>query len=137
MTESPHAMALWDSDKNEEAGLHLDKLTWGSNKKVNWLCQCCPKGQLRRWTAVDYSVALTKSGCPCCVGHRACECNSLQSLYPVIAAQWDYSKNIGAPADYPASSYKKVWWRDSKSWAVSYNQATNVLFTRKHKASFL
>ena len=126
VTESPHAMAHWDWEKNEEAGLHPSKLTCGSSKKPHWVCRCCPKGQLHRWTAAVCSLALTKSGCPCCAGRQACECNSLQSLYPAVAVEWDYSKNTGTPADYPASAIKTVWWRDSKrgSFLLSSNQRT-------------
>ena len=124
-------MAHWDWEKNEQAGLHPSKLTCGSGKKAHWVCRCCPKGQLHSWTAVISDVALKKSGCPCCVGRQACECNSLQSLYPAIASEWDYSKSTGTPADYPASSSKKVWWHNSKRG--SFLQSGNVR-TRNKKA---
>ena len=119
-------MAHWDWEKNEQAGLHPSKLTCGSGKKAHWVCRCCPKGQLHSWTAVISDVALKKSGCPCCVGHRACACNLLQSLYPAVAAEWDAIKNTGTPVDYLASSMKKVWWRNSKrgSFRQSGNQRT-------------
>ena len=114
VTESPHAMAHWDWEKNEEAGLHPSKLTCGSSKKPHWVCRCCPKGQLHRWTAAVHGVVLKNSGCPCCVGRQACTCNSLQSLYPAVVVEWDPSRNTGLLADYPASSGEKVWWRNSK-----------------------
>ena len=51
---------------------------------------------------------------------------SLQSLHPAVPAEWDYSKNTAVPADYPASSNKKVWWRNSKrgSFLQPGNQRT-------------
>ena len=51
VTESPHAMAHWDWEKNEQAGLHPSKLTWGSVKKTHWVCHT--DGQLlsRMWSS--------------------------------------------------------------------------------------
>ena len=41
-------------------------------------------------------------------------CNSLQSLSPDVAAEWDYTRNAGTPDDYPAYSGSKVWWYNDK-----------------------
>ena len=59
-----------------------------------------------------------QSGCPFCAGQAACTCNSLQALYPDIAAQWDYSKNEGQPSDFPGSSSYLAWWSSPQrgSW---------------------
>ena len=37
-------------------------------------------------------------------------CNSLQSLYPDTAAEWDYSRNQGQLSGYTASSHYLAWW---------------------------
>ena len=140
VTESPHAMAHWDSELNEQAGLHPDKLTCGSNKRAHWVCQRCSKGQLHRWTTRVNRVAQQHSGCPYCAGRQACVCNSLQSLYPAVAAEWDFSKNTGTPAEYTASCCEKVWWRNSKrgSFLQSINKRTWYKpRLPKIKASFL
>ena len=84
-----------------------------SSKVCNWICHCCPKGRPHRWQAPAYKVCLG-SGCSCCSGHRACICNSLQSLFPEVAAEWDLGRNPGTPADYPAGSGSKVWWYSDK-----------------------
>ena len=36
--------------------------------------------------------------------------NSLQSLFPDVAAEWGHSRNEGIPSDYTAYSGSKVWW---------------------------
>ena len=52
----------------------------------------------------------------------ACKCNSLQSCYPHVAADWDHAKNPGQPADYPASSTHIAWWCTAErgSWQQSH-----------------
>ena len=115
LTESqPDMMHLWDWKLNEEAGLDPSKLRCRSNKKAHWVCHKCPVGQPHRWQAtisnVYTSMLRGTSGCPCCEGRTACKCNSLQSLFPEVAAEWDYERNTGTPAEYAAQSTNKVWW---------------------------
>ena len=119
LTESqPDMMHLWDSKLNEEAGLDPSKLRCRSNKKAHWVCHKCPVGQPHKWQAavgdMYRSMSRGTSGCPCCVGQQACKCNSLQSLFPEVAAEWDYVHNEGTPAMYAALSNKKVWWCTSR-----------------------
>ncbi|KAL3130369.1 hypothetical protein ABBQ38_008195 [Trebouxia sp. C0009 RCD-2024] len=58
----------------------------------------------------------------------ACKCNSLQELYPVIAAEWDYSQEQGQPSDYPASSHTLAWWLTPQrgSWQQTITSRTGV-----------
>ena len=118
LTDSQHDMLkLWDWELNEEAGLEPGKLRCRSHKKAHWLCNRCPVGQPHRWQAtmndVYESVSRGTSGCPCCQGMQACKCNSLQSLFPEVAAEWDYERNQGTPADVAAHSRKNVYWYNS------------------------
>ena len=105
----PEVMQLWDWEANGRAGLDPSKLRCFSNKKANWICHKCPKGQPHRWQA-QISDVTRGSRCPCCAGMQACSCNSLQALCPTIAAEWDHTRNEGTPDDYPAHSHKEVWW---------------------------
>ena len=113
VTESQHAMKYWDWATNQEAGLDAQTLTCASAKKAHWICHKCPRSQPHRWTALVYNVC-KGSGCPYCRGYKPCICNSIQSLHPDIAAEWDYSKNEGTPDDFQAQSNKKAWWHNSK-----------------------
>lgn len=67
------------------------------------------------------------------------QCNSLPSLYPGIAQEWDYCKNDGDPGDYTASSNVVVWWksRDQKSWQQSVSSRTdNRLERHRNRATW-
>ena len=126
VANSQHAMTHWDWATNQEAGLDPHKVTWGSNRRANWICRKCPKCQPHRWSALVFHVCMYKTGCPSCQGKQACTCNSLQSLRPDIANEWDYSRNEGTPHDYTAHSGMKVWWDTSKrgSFEATINSRT-------------
>ena len=118
LTESRHEMLQhWDWGLNEQAGLDPGKLKCRSRKKAHWVCHKCPVGQPHRWqapvTRMYERSARGTPGCPCCTGMQACKCNSLQSLFPEVAAEWDYERNKGTPADVAAQSGRKVWWYNS------------------------
>lgn len=102
-----------DWNLNAKAGLDPSKITCSSRKRANWICHCCSKGQPHRWQAIVENV-FRGTGCPCCAGRQPCKCNSLQSLFPKIAAEWDYIRNKGTPDDYTAFSAIKVWWYSDK-----------------------
>ena len=115
-------LAEWDHRRNAANDFFPANITLGSAKQIFWLCHKCPAGQLHSWSAPPYSRAgRFKAGCPVCAGQVACRCNSLQALYPDIAAEWDYSNNTGQPSDYPASSDQPVWWSSPRrgSWQQS------------------
>ena len=105
----PEVMQFWDWETNGSAGLDPGQLKCSSHKKANWICHKCPKGQPHRWQAHIYRLTWG-TRCPCCAGKQACSCNSLQSLHPTTAAEWDHTRNEGTPDDYAASSNKEVWW---------------------------
>ena len=116
VTDSQHAMTCWDREQNKQAGLDPSELTCGSHKTAHWICPSCPKGQPHRWQSPTFVLSHKShgAGCPCCSGRQACVCNSLQSLHPDIAAEWDHDRNEATPADYTAHSRKLVWWYNSK-----------------------
>ena len=110
LTDSGHPMMQhWDWDLNDEAGLDPNKITCESVIKANWICHCCSKMQPHRWQARVEGV-YNGTRCPYCAGRKVCICNSLQSLFPELAAEWDHSRNKGNPNDYTAFSNSKVWW---------------------------
>ena len=107
-SKDPQGIALlaeWDHERNAMQANFPSNTTWQSAKPIFWLCCKCPAGQPHRWCTVPYQrTGRAKSGCPYCAGHTACKCNSLQALYPDIAAEWDYAKNKRQPCDHTASS---------------------------------
>ena len=96
----------WDYDKNNSLGFDPDTLTCGSHKKVWWKCE---KGH-----SYDLAIRIKNNGagCPYCSNHRLLKgYNDLETVYPNIAAEWNYAKNNGlSPSDVLFGSSKKVWW---------------------------
>lgn len=60
------------------------------------------------------------------MGSKFSKENSLLVKRPDIAAEWDYSKNIGLPQDYAVYSGKEAYWIDSfgHSWTTSISNRT-------------
>ena len=55
--------------------------------------------------------------------------NDLESQYPLVAKEWDYSKNDKKPSEITAKSNKKYWWVCSKcgnSWLTSVYVRTGM-----------
>ena len=108
-------LSEWDHERNAAEGILPSNTTLRSRKGVHWLCHQCPAGQLHRWVKrpdqrLD-KFGNQQRGCPVCAGHVACKCNSLQTHYPAVAAQWDHARNEGSPSDYPTCSGYNAWWR--------------------------
>ncbi len=122
----------WDYEANAQEGLQPEKIRLRSHKPVHWVCHKCPKGCLHRYRARPYHRTLSGSGCPCCSGHQACKCNSLQSLFPDVAQDWDFERNEGTPNDYTSRSVAIVWWKSAKrgSWQQSLNSRTQSKMAR-------
>ena len=120
----------WDHDRNAPQQNFPHNTRLRSSKQIFWLCTACPAGQEHSWSATPSNRSdKHKSGCPICAGCVACKCNSLQALYPDIAAEWDYAKNEGQPSEYTASSHHPVWWSSpqSGSWQQTINSRTKEL----------
>ena len=45
------------------------------------------------------------TGCPCCAGHKVCDCNTLEAVCPEVAADFDTEQN-GVSAAQVTSSTK-------------------------------
>ena len=102
----------WDYKRNDTCGAYPHNTTLRSSKQIFWLCNKCPAGQEHSCSAQPKSrTGRMQSGCPICAGKVACRCNSLQALFPDIAAEWDTQKNEGQPSGYTARSQHLAWWR--------------------------
>ena len=123
----------WDHDRNRESGDLPDNTSLGSSKLIWWQCHECPKGKVHSWQARASSRTSQKhpTGCPCCAGRKLCECNSLETVCPDIAADFDVEKNGVSAAEVTSSSSTKYSWLSDQPGAKkrSLNQRTN--YTRK------
>ncbi len=127
LTQSQHpAMLEFDFERNRRAGLDPDKITAGSNKMVHWICSKCPRGQPHLFAAQPFTRIGNNSGCPCCDSRKACICNSLQSLYPALAAEYDTARNGVGPEQVLPGSRKVAFWKDASghTWEQSPFQRT-------------
>ncbi len=89
-------------------GLLPNHVTAHSNKKVVWICD---KGHSYEATP---DKRVNGGGCPYCNNRRLLVgYNDLQTTYPDIAGEWNYSLNEGTPRDYTYRSTFKAHWKCS------------------------
>lgn len=93
----------WHPTKNErEPG----EFTTGSSYKAWWKCA---EGPDHEWRAT-ITDRVKGRGCPFCAGRKASVTNSLERLYPEVAAEW-HARNPATPAETVATSDDFAWWR--------------------------
>jgi len=122
-TLAPLLAAEWNFSLNKN--LKPDEIRLGSAKKVWWLGKCG-----HEWQATPLSRSgKDKTGCPFCSGRRVLQgLNDLLSTNPLLAAQWDFNKNIGlTPSQINKGSDKKVWWLGEcgHNWQASIKARVN------------
>ena len=130
----------WDHTRNAACGNYPHNTKLKSNKQIYWLCSKCPAGQEHSWSApASKRTSHKPTGCPLCARQVACRCNSLQALFPAIAAEWDYRKNKSEPSDYTPGSKHLAWWYTPQrgSWQRSIHARTGNMLkqsaTLKHR----
>lgn len=103
-TLNPKLAEQWDDLKNGE--LTPNDVTVRSNKIVHWICM-----QGHTWQA-SIGNRRKGQGCPKCAGNILVQgVNDLESQKPLIAAEWDYSKNWpNTPRDVSSFSKTYAWW---------------------------
>ena len=123
----------WDHDRNSNNGNFPDNTTLGSNKFICWHCHACPKGKKHSWQASPNSRTTGKkaSGCPCCVGRKLCQCNSLETVCPDVAADFDITKNGVSPAEVTSSTHTKYSWLSDEPGAKKRTVNQRTSYTRK------
>lgn len=110
-----------ESQYSENNTIAFKDLSYGSNKKVNWVCE----------DGHEYSQTVDKKttrnfGCPFCSGRYATKENNLALAYPEIAKQFDAEKS-GTTADkVTPKSNLLMWWNCEKghSYKTSPNKKT-------------
>ena len=125
----PPELDEWDYERNNTEGFYLNDTTLGSHRLVHWICSQCPRGQPHRWRAPPYSRVGHGTGCAVCVGMQSCVCNSLESLFPSVAAELDVDRNGFAASEVTAQTHQKVWWRNTQrgSWRQAVDARTTYL----------
>ena len=120
----PNLVTEWDYDKNNTLGIYPDKIRYGSNKKVWWICQ-----HGHEWCASVASRTNKQSGCPVCAGQKVLVgFNDLATLNPKLALEWHPTKNGDLkPSDVTQGSNRKVWWmcEHGHEWQTTIAHRTN------------
>ena len=121
-TRYPRIAEEWHPDKNGK--VTPDGMMPGSHTKVWWLC----KEKHEYFTSIA-SRTNRQSGCPYCSGNKAIPGKTdLQTLFPNIAAEWDYEKNGElSPKNVKPFSHQKVWWIcvSGHEWQAKIADRTN------------
>jgi len=106
-TQFPAIAVEWHPTKNGE--LTPDQVVAGSGRKFWWRC---PQGPDHEWESTLNDRTGGGKGCPCCAGKKVSVTNSLATLFPAIAAEWDPTKNGElTPDQVVAGSNQKFWWQ--------------------------
>jgi hypothetical protein len=107
LADRPELLAQAHPTRNGD--LDVAALPTGSKTKVWWACQ---NGPDHEWEAAVYSRTAGR-GCPFCAGQRVSVTNSLATLHPDVAAQFDRDAEVNAglaPERLIAGSKTKVAW---------------------------
>ena len=109
-TIAPEVAKYWDHSKNEKTP---EEVLAGRRSRAEWKCPVC----MHEWKAPIFLRVRRGAGCVC---------NSLESLFPSVAADFEIEQNGFAPSEVTAKSAKKVWWRTAKrgSWRQTVYERT-------------
>ena len=108
-------LAQWNHGLNAREGNYPENTTLGSNKLIWWDCKNCPKGRKHVWQAKPFQRAGTaQSSCPFCAGKKVCACNSLQTVYPEVAVDFDIKANQLTPDQVTRSPHPEYRWLSDK-----------------------
>ena len=123
----------WDHGRNSMNGNFPSNTKLQSSKLIWWQCHECPKGKLHSWQArASHRTSPRKpTGCPCCAGHQLCECNSLETVCPNIAADFDVEKNGVTAAEVTSSAGTKYSWLSDEPGAKQRSVDQRTWYTRR------
>lgn len=114
-TVHPQLALEWDFVKNGMRG--ADSVSFGSTRKVWWIGKDCGHSYL-----MSPACRRRGNGCPVCAGKQVLlGINDLESIHPLIAAEWDFERNVKKPSEVTAGTPQKVWWKCGKghSWEAA------------------
>ncbi|DBA68600.1 TPA: hypothetical protein ACH3X2_013538 [Trebouxia sp. C0005] len=123
----------WDHERNSKNGNFSDNTSLRSSKLIWWQCHECPKGKVHSWQAQAFSRTLLKkpTGCPCCAGQKLCECNSLETVCPDIAADFDAEQNGVTAAEVTSSACTKYSWLSDEPGVKKRSVSQRTAYTKQ------
>lgn len=119
-TTCPELVKEWNYSKNKED--IPEQHMMGSHKKVWWVCS-----EGHEWEAQINSRS-RGVGCPYCSNKKVLKgYNDLATMFPSIAAEWNYDKNDKLkPTDVTYGSGKNAWWicKNGHEWKSTVDNRT-------------
>lgn len=119
----PHLLNEWDKEKNKDIDPY--DICPGSDKKVWWLC---PEKKHSYQTKINNRTK-GQTKCPICTNRKVVLENSLASVFPDIAIEWDFSKNKKNPEDVLPNCSLQIWWKclEGHEWQATPTNRTRFL----------
>lgn len=111
LTDFPKLMEQWDYERN--VGLDPCTFTFGSSKKVWWICRDeKPCDCEHSWqTAINKRTRERSTNCPFHSNKKICVHTSIVTTHPELAAEWHPTRNGDLKSkDVSSGSTKKIWW---------------------------
>jgi very-short-patch-repair endonuclease len=118
--EFPRLRVIFDEKRNR---VKLDAVRRGSHKRFWFTCDSCGDSRRKVFKQVVAALAAGTSCCRRCYfrnGARRVQANrvrklieergSLKDRFPLLAAEWDATRNVGGPEDCLPESAKKAFW---------------------------
>ncbi len=120
---NPELSLQWHPTKNK---IKPSQVKPHSNVKVWWLCKKSECEHRHEWQST-VSNRTKGRGCPWCIHHKICICNSLSVLRPELTKEWNFNKNKIKPTEVSEHSAKKVWWICSRGheWLSSVSNRSS------------
>ncbi|MBQ2118039.1 MAG: zinc-ribbon domain-containing protein [Clostridia bacterium] len=116
----PNLIEEWNCAKNGD--LRPEAISYGSQKKVWWICKHGHEWQSGPWSRY------CGSGCPYCAGRLPISGETdLVTLYPDLVKEWHPTKNAPlTPEQITKGSHKKVWWKcaNGHEWQATVKSRT-------------
>jgi len=114
----PNIAKQWHPTKN--GGISPSDVTYGSAQLIWWQCT---KNKSHEWQETVTSRTHKKNpNCPKCPDSHSSKANSLQQVFPGIAAEWHPTKNGDLkPEQVSRASGAKVWWLCPKNSGHTWN----------------
>ncbi|KAA6425894.1 MAG: hypothetical protein FRX49_04269 [Trebouxia sp. A1-2] len=72
-----------------------------------------------------------RTGCPCCAGYKLCDCNSLETVCPEVAADFDAGKNGVTAAEVTSSAGTKYSWLSDEPGAKKRSVKQRTTYTKQ------
>ena len=128
-TLRPDILPFWDYKENEKQGLYPNRITLGSNKSANFICEECGR-------SFDRSIRLRLNGqsiCGVCSSKEVISgINDLATTHPHLLKFWNYEENAKRgldPTKLVIGSSKEAYWICEKC-GETYKQRISKLKKR-------